>query len=94
MSSQTWRQHWVAEKCRVADRLSRGEAGGSYAEAAIIVCAALSALAAELWDGRNIDRVRFVEMLVRLGAQASECSRISIPLLVQHLGATSSLNFA
>lgn len=89
MPSQTWRQNWIAEKCRVVDRLSRGEAGGSYAEAAILVCATFNALAAELWVGRCIDRFRFVEMLVRLGPQASECSRVSIPLLVQHLEATS-----
>lgn len=89
MSSQMWRQNWVADKCRTAYRLSRGEAGGGYAEAAILTCATLNALAAELWPGRNIDRVRFVEMLVRHGAQAGECSQISIPLLVQHLEANS-----
>ena len=84
-----WRQNWVEDKCQVAARLSRGEAGGSYAEATILVCAALSAMAAELWVDLRIDRVRFVEMLVRLGSQASECSKISIPLLVQHLKNTS-----
>jgi hypothetical protein len=73
----------------VAARLSRGEAGGSYAEAAILVCATLSALAAELWDGIGIDRVRFIEMLVKLGPEASACITVSIPLLVQHLEASA-----
>lgn len=90
-ASQTWRQNWVADKCRVADRLSCGEAGGGYAEASILVCAALNALAAELWVGRNIDRVRFTEMLVRLGVSANECRRVCIPLLVQHLEAASRM---
>ncbi len=89
MSSETWRRHWVGEKCDVASRLSRGEAGGSYAESAIIVCATLSALSAELWDGRGIDRARFIEMLVQFGAHSSECKTVSIPLLVQELNNSS-----
>ena len=64
MASQTWRQNWVREKCGIATRLFHGETGASYAEAVILVCAAMSALAAELWKDRGIDRARFVEMLV------------------------------
>ena len=85
MPSKNWRRNWVAEKCQVATRLSRGEAGGGYAEAAILVCATLSALAAELWAGTGIDRVRFIEMLVKLGPEAGTCRTISVPLLTQHL---------
>ena len=85
MSSQTWRRNWVGEKCDVAARLSRGDAGGSYAESAIIVCAALSALSAELWEGSSIDRFRFIEMLTQFGPQSHQCKTVSIPLLVQHL---------
>ena len=72
MSSQTWRRNWVSDKCAVAGRLSRGEAGGGYAESVILVCATLSALSAELWVGRNIDRVRFIEMLVKFGRNSNE----------------------
>ena len=89
MPSQTWRRDWVTEKCDVATRLSRGEAGGGYAESAIVVCAALSALSAELWVGRGIDRVRFIEMLVQCAPHASDCRTVSIPLLVQHLNSSS-----
>ena len=85
MSSPTWRKNWVTVKCDVARRLSDGEAGGSYAEAAILVCTTLSALSAELWEGRGIDRVRFIEALAQLGPNASECRVISVPLLTQHL---------
>jgi hypothetical protein len=94
MPSENWRRHWVAEKCKVAERLSRGEAGGGYAEAAILVCATLSALAAELWDGTGIDRVRFIEMLVRLGPEAGTCGTISVPLLTQHLEASGREAYA
>ncbi len=89
MAPETWRQHWVNEKCQVAIRLSQGEAGGSYAEAVIVVCAAISALAAEVWNGTGIDKVRFVELLVQLGSQSEICSTISTPLLVEHLRNTS-----
>lgn len=91
MSSQLWRKDWAAEKCRLANRLSLGDAGGGYAEAAILTCAILSAFAAELWPGINFDRARFVELLVRYGNQTSECKKISTPLLVQHLAVTSRI---
>lgn len=87
---ETWREGWVSEKSKVAIRLSHGDAGGSYAEAAILLCAAFSALSAELWPATSgIDQFRFVEMLVRFGPHASACKLISIPLLVQHLDANS-----
>jgi hypothetical protein len=89
MSYQNWRQQWVSEKCKVAVRLSRGEAGGGYAESAILVCSALSALSAELWVGRGIDRYRFIEMLARYGTNSNDCKTVSIPLFVQHLKSKS-----
>lgn len=90
MVSESWRCDWVTEKCEIASALARGEAGGSYSEAAILVCAALSALAAEVWPGRNIDRARFIELLVRLGPTPDLLMTISIPLLVRHIDLTSS----
>jgi len=59
--------------------------GGSYSEAVILVCAVLNALAAEVWPGRNIDKARFVELLVRLGSPPDELKTISVPLLVRRL---------
>lgn len=85
VAAQTWHKAWVREKCDIAGRLARGEAGGGYAEAAILLCAALSALAAEEWPGPGKDRVRFVELLVRLGKFRNLCTTISVPLLVQAL---------
>jgi len=85
VAAQTWHKAWVREKCDIAGRLARGEAGGGYAEAAIVLCAALSALAAETWPGPSKDRARFVELLVRLGKFRNLCTTISVPLLVQEL---------
>lgn len=91
MTSKSWRRDWVTEKCGIASALARGEAGGSYSEAAILVCAALSALAAEVWPGRGLDRARFIELLVRLGPTPNFPMTISVPLLVRHLESTSSM---
>ena len=79
----------MSEKCDIATRLSLGEVGGGYAESAIIVCSALSALSAELWSGRQIDRVRFIEMLTRIGPSSIACQTVSIPLLVEHFRSTN-----
>ncbi len=76
------RAEWVQRKAEIAERLWRGECGGSYSEAVLILCAAISALAADAWRGKGIDRARFVELLVRLTPQAQI---VSIPLLVGHL---------
>jgi hypothetical protein len=88
VTSPDWRAVWVREKCEVAKALSRGAAGGTYSDATILVCAALSALSAEVWPGCSIDRKRFVELLVRLGPSAATWTSISIPLLVDHLRAS------
>ncbi|MES2237889.1 MAG: hypothetical protein V4500_09095 [Pseudomonadota bacterium] len=91
MASESWRCDWITEKCEIASALARGEAGGSYSEAVILVCAALSALAAEVWPGHNkIDQARFIELLVRLGPTPNIPMTISVPLLVRHVELTSS----
>ena len=59
----TWRTDWVTEKKRIALCLANGECGGSYGEAVLILCAVLSALAADIWPGKGIDQMRFVELL-------------------------------
>lgn len=89
MAFESWRCDWVIEKCQIATALARGEAGGTYSEAAILVCAALSALAAEVWPGRNIDRARFIELLVRIGPTPCIPKVISVPLFIRHVERTS-----
>lgn len=85
MAEQSWRVEWVQRKCDIATRLHSGEAGGGYAESVIIICAVLSALAAEMWTGRNIDRVRFLELLALHGSDSHSLKAISVPLLARHL---------
>jgi len=85
MALRGWRCDWVTEKCEIASALARGEAGGSYSEATILVSAVLSALSAEVWPGRGQDRARFIELLVRLGTPPDFLKTISVPLLVRYL---------
>jgi hypothetical protein len=77
---------WTEQKASLAERLAKGECGGSYAEAVLISCAAISAVAAFTWPGDKIDRARFVELLVR---EVPLARRISIPLLIAHLAQRS-----
>jgi len=80
-----WRTDWARTKRDVALRLSSKECGGSYAEAVIILCALISAMAAEVWPGRGKDRKRFIEVLVQFAPSNLNTRRISIPLLVKSL---------
>lgn len=73
---------WAERKAVLAESLYRGQCGGSYTEAVLITCAAISAVAAHAWPGERIDRARFVQLLVR---EIPEAQIISVPLLVAHL---------
>ena len=80
-----WHSEWAAKTCEVATRLSRGESGASYGEAVLILCAALSAFAAEVWPGTGIDRKRFIHLLKRFSRAALSPTVISVPILAAHL---------
>jgi hypothetical protein len=84
---ETWRTEWVRRKSEIALKLEAGQYGGGYGEAALILCATLSALAAEIWPGEGIDRVRFVQLLTDFAPERLQVTRVSIPLLVAHLRA-------
>jgi hypothetical protein len=87
--SDDWRTDWVSEKVALATRLGSGECGGSYAEAVIVLCGVLSAMAAERWPGQFKDRKRFVELLYRYADADLNPTRIAVPLLIANLGATN-----
>jgi hypothetical protein len=79
------RSEWASRKATIAEHLNRGECGGSYAEAIIVLCSAISAMASEVWPGSNIDRKRFVQFVIEFSNQSSVPATISMPLLVGHL---------
>ena len=65
----------------VAKCLSNGQCGGTYGDAAVILCSAISAMAARRWPGDAIDKKRFVQILVE--ADGLTWKKISRPLLAQ-----------
>lgn len=81
----SWRKDWVSEKRAIALQLARGGCGGSYGEAMLILCAAISALAAEVWPGKRIDQKRFVELLKDFAPATLVATQVSVPMLVWHL---------
>lgn len=84
----TYRTKWVEGKVDVARRLNGGECGAGYAESVMVVCAAISALAAELWPRtHNKDRARFVEVLIQY---CHDTTRLSVPLLIGSLAQSQS----
>lgn len=80
-----WRSEWAAKKSEIALKLNGGACGGSYGEAVLILCAALSALAAEVWPGTGIDRKRFVHLLKRFSTPQLSATSISMPILAASL---------
>lgn len=85
MTPLRWRTKFVSAKCDIALALSNGAAGAAYGEAAILISSLLTALSSELWPGRNQDRVRFIELLVRVSPSTPKLTTVSTPLLIQHL---------
>lgn len=79
------RGDWAQRKSVIATKISRGECGGGYGEAVLVLCAAISAMAAEAWPGDRIDRRRFIEFLVRFATGSIRPETISVPLLLGRL---------
>jgi hypothetical protein len=82
----SWVYEWVEGRVALALRLAAGECGGDYPEAVLILGSVSCALAAYLWPGRAIDKVRFVELMV--ASAPEKASTISTPLLVEYLERT------
>lgn len=78
-------RQWVAGRLRNADALvSQRDAGMFDADdAQILLCAAVSAMAADHWPHSGIDRARFVQFLIEYGSQDSSLTFVSIPYLVR-----------
>lgn len=90
ISNNAWLLEWSNAKVKLALRLNKGECDGSYAEAIIILCSVLSGISADVWPGRNIDRKRFVELLIKYTSTSLNCDKVSIPLLVGALRDTGN----
>ena len=78
-------RRYVNHKIKLAEALHAGECGGEYSDACVILASVVSGISADLWPGKAIDRVRFVETWVRYADSKLLPNRISVPLLVRRL---------
>jgi hypothetical protein len=76
---------WFSDRLRSADLLIMEVGTGATSDAEILLCSAMSALAARGWPGRHMDRVRFVEFLIRFAPSEHGISAISTPILAARL---------
>ena len=75
-------QEWAEERGSLAQSLGRGALGGSYADGAIILCAAIGAMASLLWQPTTsrADAKRFVEIVTRFRKGGPDTTRVSAVL--------------
>jgi hypothetical protein len=74
---------WIAQKSTTAQALGGGCCGGSYAEGAIILCVAISAMAAVWWPGKEIDKKRFIEIITKFRTSEFDPTMVSVSLLAE-----------
>lgn len=79
---------WVGRQIRLARSLEDGVCEGTYADAAIILCSSIDAMAALMWvEGVRDNKKRFTEIVAGSGAVGGvDAKTISIPLLCQSHG--------
>ena len=53
-----------------------------YADLVLILCSVLSACAARRWEGKGIDKKRFIELLARYSPDKFRTSWVSVPSLI------------
>lgn len=87
-------EDWIERRIALAERLAKGECGGSYAEAFLILSAVISGIAADLWPGEQIDRARFVELWARYSEPSLNANLISVPLLIHALDEKSAFDLS
>ncbi len=88
-------KEFVESKIPIAKCLHKGTCHRTYREAAIILSATISAIAASAWPGYGLDKKRFIELCVQYSDSEVEAKKISFPLLCQDLrnnGKTHELN--
>lgn len=79
---------WFETKLHIANRLATRKDPPAEAEAQIILCCAVSALAALMWPGEYLDKKRFVQFLVEFCPETADLRFISIPILAERLASS------
>lgn len=79
----TYYREWFNGRVEIADTIVETFKGtNAEYDAEILLCCAISALAAKIWTGDRIDRFRFIQLLVDFNLNLTT---ISIPLLIEKL---------
>ena len=87
-------EEWVMAKVEIARKINSGGCGGGYAEAVLILCGVISAIAADRWPGKNKDKKRFIELLISYADSSLNTATISVPLLASYLDTNSKVQDA
>jgi hypothetical protein len=77
-------QKFLYGRIRLVKELLQSDLAVTYADLTLILCAVLSACAARRWprQGRNLDKARFVSLLVKYSPPEFHTSWISVPALL------------
>jgi hypothetical protein len=73
---------YLEDKIRLVNELCASQIRVGYEDLALIFCAVISACAARKWEGPNIDRKRFVELLTNHSPSEVCTSWVSIAALI------------
>jgi hypothetical protein len=83
MDTKTFRD-WFGHRVTIADEIKAKYDYGLF-DAEILLCCALSAIAANIWPGKIKDKKRFIQLLVDFAPSDIDLKIISIPMLVDEL---------
>ena len=76
------RKNYFRKKIAYAESLCVTESKADYSDVCIVLCAILSACAAIRWPGKNIDKARFIELLIMHSKPEHGLDLVSIPTLM------------
>ncbi|MDD5529517.1 MAG: hypothetical protein PHX21_05745 [bacterium] len=78
---------WIVSKIKIAEQLNSGECNGGYPEGIIILCSIINAISSNLWpnseEHKQVDKKRFIELLVKYSDATLNANFISLRILYQ-----------
>jgi hypothetical protein len=73
---------YLESKIRFVRQVIESDIAVGYEDIALILCTTISAAAASRWPGRDIDRKRFIELLVLHSPRSIDVTRVSVAALI------------
>jgi hypothetical protein len=75
-------KEYLLGRIRLVHDLLHSDIAVHYNDLALILCAVLSACAAQRWPGSGVDRKRFVELLVKISPPDYHTDWVAVPALI------------